>query len=252
MKRFYKAVAVTPDLGVALDARPVRTPGKLPLILPNAALAEAVADEWRAQGEEILPQTMPLTGLANAAIERVAPDMAAFSASLATYCETELLCYRADAPPGLVARQAALWDPVLEWARRRYDVSFTLVTGIMHRPQPDETLIRLTAAMAAHAAFELAALSPIVTISGSLVIALAVAEGAISPNAAFDAGHLDELWQAEQWGEDDFALDQRAAHRADFLSACAFLTLLGQTPDEADQAGLAAALQAFGVEDGLD
>lgn len=227
MKRFYKAVAVTPNLGVALDARPVRTPGKLPLILPNAALAEAVADEWRAQRGEVVPHSMPLTGLANAAIERVAPDPAAFAASLATYAESELLCYRADAPPELVARQATTWDPILEWARRRYDASFTLVTGIMHRSQPDETLIRLGSAMAAHTAFELAGLSPIVTISGSLVIALAVAEDAISPEAAFDAAHLDELWQAEQWGEDDFALEQRAAHRRDFLAACRFLALLG-------------------------
>lgn len=227
MRRFYKAVAVTPDLGIALDGRPVRTPGKLLLILPNAALAGAVADEWRAQGDDVVPHSMPLTGLANAAIERIGPDPAAFAASLTTYAESELLCYRADAPPELVARQAATWDPILEWARRRYDVSFTLVTGIMHRSQPDQTLIRLGSALGAHSAFELAGLSPIVTISGSLVIALAVAEDAISPEAAFDAAHLDELWQAEQWGEDDFALDQRAAHRRDFLAACRFLALLG-------------------------
>lgn len=226
MKRFYRQVSVTPDPGIALDGRPVRTPGRLPLLLPNPALAEAIADEWRAQGDEILPQTMPLTGLANAAIERIAPDTAGFAAGLAAYAESELLCYRADAPPPLVARQAEIWNPILAWARARYDVGFVLVEGIMHRPQPSETLTRLSDAVAARNAFELAALSPIVTISGSLVIALAVLEDELDPEAAFDAGHLDELWQAEQWGEDDFALDQRAAHRADFLAACTFLRLL--------------------------
>ena len=226
MKRFYKQASVTPDLGIALDGRPVRTPGRLPLTLPTAALAEAVAGEWQAQGEEIVPQAMPLTGLANAAIERIAPDTAAFAAGLAAYAETELLCYRADAPPALVARQADIWDPVLGWAQARYDVGFVLVEGIVHRPQPPETLARLSAAIAARNAFELAALSQIVTISGSLVIALAVLEGELDPDPAFDAGHLDELWQAEQWGEDDFALDQRAARRADFLAACTFLRLL--------------------------
>ncbi len=226
MKRFYKQASVTPDLGIALDGRPVRTPGRLPLILPNAALAEAVAAEWQAQGEDIVPQAMPMTGLANAAIERIAPDSMGFAAGLAAYAETELLCYRAEGPEPLVARQAEMWDPILAWARTRYDAGFVLVEGIMHKPQPPETLARLSEAVAARNAFELAALSPIVTISGSLVIALAVLEGELDPDAAFDAGHLDELWQAEQWGEDDFARDQRDARRADFLAACGFLRLL--------------------------
>jgi chaperone required for assembly of F1-ATPase len=232
MKRFYKQVAVTPEPGIALDGRPVRTPGRLPLILPNVELAEAVAGEWRAQGEDIVPHTMPLTGLANAAIERIAPDTAAFAAGLAAYAESELLCYRADAPPPLVARQAEVWDPILAWARARYDIGFVLVECIIHRPQPPGMLARLSEALVARNAFELAALSQIVTISGSLVIALAVIERALEPEAAFDAGHLDELWQAEQWGEDDFALDQRAARRTDFLAACNFLRLLGARRQE--------------------
>jgi chaperone required for assembly of F1-ATPase len=226
MRRFYKQASVTPDLGIALDGRPVRTPGRLPLLLPNLALAEAIAEEWRTQGDEIMPQAMPLTGLANAAIERIAPDTTAFAAGLAAYGESELLCYRAEGPEALVARQRQVWDPILAWARARYDIGFVLVEGIMHRPQPPETLARLSVALAARNAFELAALSPIVTISGSLVIARAVLEGELDPDAAFDAGHLDELWQAEQWGEDDFARDQRDARRADFLAACGFLRLL--------------------------
>jgi chaperone required for assembly of F1-ATPase len=226
MKRFYKQVAVTEALGITLDDRPVKTPAKQPLLLPNAALAEAIADEWRAQGEEINPHLMPFTGLANAAIDRVAPDLANFAAGLSAYGETELLCYRADEPFALVARQNQDWNPLLGWAQQRYDISFTLVRGVMHEPQPDETLSRLAEAVQTRGAFDLAALNPIVTISGSLVIALAVAEQALEPEAAFDAAHLDELWQAEQWGEDHFALEARALHRRDFLSGCRFLDLV--------------------------
>jgi chaperone required for assembly of F1-ATPase len=227
MKRFYKEVAVTPDHGIALDGRPVRTPARAPLILPNSALANAVAAEWRAQESEINPRSMPVTGLANAAIDRVAPNAAAFAADLAKYGEIELLCYRADAPPDLVARQEVVWDPILNWARGRYDIGFTLVTGIIHQPQPPETLVRLALTLASRSPWELAALSPIITISGSLVIALAFAEGELAADAAFDAAHLDELWQAEQWGEDWMAAETRAAHRADFSDACRFLRLLG-------------------------
>jgi chaperone required for assembly of F1-ATPase len=226
MKRFYKTVSVTADRGIALDNRSVKTPAKAPLLLPNAALAEAVAEEWRAQEDVVNPHAMPITGLANAAIDRVAPDTARFAAGLAAYGESELLCYRAAEPPALVARQDSVWNPVLDWARARFDVSFTLVTGIMHQPQPDETLARLSHAVAAYDAWALAPLNPVVTISGSLVLALAVAERHIIPDAAFDIAHLDELWQAEQWGEDYFATQTRDAHRADFLSACRFLDLL--------------------------
>jgi chaperone required for assembly of F1-ATPase len=226
MKRFYKIVAVTDALGITLDGRAVKTPAKAVLTLPNPVLADAIADEWRAQSEEILPQSMPLTGLANAAIDHVTPDPAAFAKGLAQYGETELLCYRAGDPPELIARQNAVWNPLLNWAIGRFDVSFTHVTGVMHQPQPDKTILRLADAVRACDPFELAAMSPIVTISGSLVTALAVQEGAITPEAAFDAAHLDELWQAELWGEDDFALEARAVHRRDFLNACRFLHLV--------------------------
>ena len=226
MKRFYKNVSTSDEGGVLLDGRPVRTPARAPLILPNAALAEAVAAEWAAQGEEIRPQDMPLTGLANAALDRVAPEHAAFAAGLAQYGETELLCYRADSPPELIARQAERWDPLLNWARQTYDVTFTLVTGIMHQPQPMATVLRLGEAVAAATPHQLAALSPIITIGGSLVIGLALLEEAVLPEDAFAIAHLDELWQAEQWGEDDWALDARNGRQRDFLAACRFLELL--------------------------
>jgi chaperone required for assembly of F1-ATPase len=225
VNRFWKEVAVV-DRGIHLDGKPVRTPGRLPLILPTDALAEAVAEEWRAVEKEIKPQEMPLTGLSNAAIERIAPDIDTYAAGLAVYGETDLLCYRADAPPPLVERQAAIWNPLLDWARARYDIGFTVTAGIIHRAQPPETIARLAHAIAARDAFELAALSPIVTIGGSLVIALMIAENAIDPDAAFDACHLDELWQAELWGEEWMAADTRAAHRADFLAGAKVLALL--------------------------
>jgi chaperone required for assembly of F1-ATPase len=223
MKRFYKDVSVTAERGILLDARVVRTPAKALLTLPTVDLAEAVADEWRAQGKTINPHNMPLTGLANAAIDRITPD---FAAGLSRYAQSELLCYRADKPPELVARQDAVWNPILDWARARYDVSFRLVTGIMHQPQPPLTLSHLHSAVAGRNAFELAALNPLVTISGSLVIALWVLEREVDADQAFAAAHLDELWQAEQWGEDDFALEARAVHHRDFGSAARFLDLL--------------------------
>lgn len=225
MKRFWTDVAVI-DRGVLLDGRPVRTPAKAALVLPTDALADAVATEWRAVEGEIDPRAMPLTGLANAAIDRVTPIRADFAADLAKYGEGDVLCYRADLPVELAARQDAVWTPMLDWARGRYDVAFTLVTGIIHRAQPAETVARLGAALAARDAWELAALSPLVTISGSLVASLMLAEGAIDAEGAFDATHLDELWQAELWGEDWMATDARAARRADFTAAARFLALL--------------------------
>ncbi len=226
MKRFYKTVTVTPEYGISLDTRPAKTPAKSALILPNEALAEAVAQEWRDQKEDVNPFSMPLTGLANAAIDRVMADQAGFAAGIVTYGETELLCYRAGDPPELVARQNAVWDPVLDWATVRYGVTFTRVTGIMHQPQPAQTLDRLAATVVEQNAWALAPLSPLVTISGSLLIPLAMLDDAMPAEAAFDAAHLDELWQAEQWGEDDFALEARAAHRRDFLAAAHFLDLV--------------------------
>ncbi len=225
MKRFWTTVDVVAG-AILLDGKPVRTPGRLPLVLPHEALAAAVADEWRAVDGAIDPRAMPLTGLANAAIEQIAPDHTPFVASLAGYGETDVLCYRAESPDDLVARQAAAWDPPLAWARARYDVAFTVTAGIVHRAQPPETVARLGAAVAARTAWELAALTPVVTIGGSLVIGLMLAEDAITPDAAFDICHLDELWQAERWGEDWVATDARAIRRADFLSAASFLALL--------------------------
>lgn len=232
MRRFYKDAEVGPPggngegLGIFLDGRPVRTPGRAVLALPNLRLAEAIADEWNAQGETVEPRAMKLTGLANAAIDRVAPDPAAFARGLAAYGESDLLYYRVEGPAPLVARQAERWDPILAWARQAYDVELKLALGVVHLPQPPETLARLGAAVAARDPFELAGLSPLVTISSSLLIALALAEGAIGLEAAWAAAVLDEQWQAEKWGEDSEAAKALAARRADFAAAARFLSLL--------------------------
>lgn len=225
MKRFWKEVTVE-GREIRLDGKPVRTPGRVPLVLPTDALAEAVAEEWRAVGETIDPRAMPLTGLANAAIDRIAPDSATFAAGLAAYGESDLLYYRAELPEPLVARQQAAWDPLLDWARGRYDVHFETTAGVMHRPQPRATLTRLGEAVAALDAFRLAGLSPLVTVSGSLVAALALLEGAVDADTMWFASQIDEAWQAEQWGEDTLAVQAREAHRADFDAGARFLALL--------------------------
>jgi len=232
MKRFYTEAAAAREadgagFSIRLDGRGVRTPARALLVVPGAALAEAIVAEWQAQGDSIDPRSMPMTGLANAAIDRVATDPSRFVTTLAPYAETDLLCYRAEHPPELVTREAATWDPLLDWARARYDVRFELAAGIVHRPQPEATVRRLAVALAARDPFALAAMSPLVTIGGSLVTALAVAEGHVQADAAFDATHLDEIWQAEQWGEDALATEARDLRRADFRAAARFLALLG-------------------------
>ena len=229
MRRFWKSVEVVEDddgWTVHLDGKPMRTPARAALVVPTLVLTQAIADEWRAAGEEVDPRAMPLTGLANAAIDRVAPHQQAFAAGLARYAEADLACYRSEWPPELVDRQAASWDPLLAWARRRFDLDFATTTGLIHVPQPPATVERLAHAIAALGPFQLAGLSPLVTVGGSLIAALAVIEGAITPDAGWLAVSVDDRWQLEQWGSDadaELALDN---HRADFLAGARFLELL--------------------------
>ena len=226
MKRFWKTVSIDAERVVRLDDRPVRTPGRTPLAVPTDALAEAIAEEWRSVGEVIDPRAMRLTGLANAAIDRVAADPVAFAASLAKYGETDLLCYRALEPPPLVERQAAAWDPLLAWARTRYDVGFEVTSGVIPVTQPPQTIERLGKAVASRDTFALAGLSPLVTTTGSLVGALALAERAFDAETVWTAAQIDEDWQTEMWGEDSLATEAAAARRADFDAAARFLELL--------------------------
>jgi chaperone required for assembly of F1-ATPase len=229
VKRFWKDVAVVEEAegwAIALDRRPVRTPAHAALRLPNAVLVEAVADEWRAVGDTLDPRAMPLTGLANAAIDRVAPEKDAFAAGLARYAEADLACYRSDWPPELVERQQNSWDPLLAWARRRYDIDFAATSGLIHVPQPPATIDRLGQAVAELDAYRLAGLSLLVTIGGSLVAALAVLERALTAEAGWQAVSLDDRWQLEQWGSDSDAEQALDNRRRDFFAAASFLELL--------------------------
>lgn len=229
MKRFWeKAAAVASGDGFAieLDGRRVKTPARADLLVPTAALADAVAVEWNECSETVDPRAMPLTGLANAAIDRVSADKDGFAAGIASYGESDLTCYRAEGPDPLVARQSEAWDALLGWARRRYDVDFACVSGVMHVAQPAETVRKLGHAVAALDAFELAALSPLVTIGGSLVAGLALVEEMMPAEDAWEAVSLDDRWQMEQWGADAEAQAALDARRRDFMSAARFLDLL--------------------------
>jgi chaperone required for assembly of F1-ATPase len=229
VKRFWKAAEVVEEdggFGVALDGRRVKTPARVDLVVPGRALADAIAAEWNDCGEDVDPRTMPLTGLANAAIDRVAPDKDGFAAGLARYAESDLTCYRAEGPETLVARQAESWDALQAWARRRYDVDFTCVSGVIHVAQPEETVRKLGHAVAALDAFQLAGLSPLVTIGGSLIAGLAVIEEMMPAEDAWEAVSLDDRWQLEQWGDDPEARAALDARRREFLAAARFLDLL--------------------------
>ena len=229
MKRFWSDVTVSESdgaFGIELDGRPVKTPARAPFAVPTRALAEAIAGEWRKSGEEVDPRAMPLTGLANAAIDRVTANRESFAAGLAKYGESDLTCYRAEGPDALVQRQAESWDVLLDWARRRYDVDFACSTGVMHVAQPDDTVSKLTHAAAILDPFRLSGLAPLVTIGGSLIAGLAVLEGAIPAESAWESVSLDDRWQAEQWGADDEATAALDGRRSDFLAAANFLALL--------------------------
>lgn len=224
-KRFYKDVTVTDELGIALDGRPVKTPMKAPLRLPTRGLAEAVAAEWAGQGEEIKPATMTLTKLANTAIDRVGAQRPALVQEAVDYANSDLVCYRADRPPQLVAQQDTSWNPIVDWARTDLDAPFEVTDGIMHRPQPEAALKAFGHALEALGDFELAAFHSIMTLTGSAVIAMMLARQATTPEAAWAAAHVDEDYQIEHWGQDDEARDRRVARHAEFMACCRFLAL---------------------------
>lgn len=228
-KRFWQRAAVVPlgdGFGVSLDAKPLATPGGQTLVVPTAALARALADEWDAIEGEIRPERLPLTRAANSAIDRVPPQRAAVVDAIAAYGGADLLCYRAAAPEALAGRQEAGWDPWLSWAARTLGAPMVAVTGVVHEPQPAPTLAALRTAVDAHDAFALVALNELVTLSGSLVLGLAVARGALGAGEAWELSRIDETWQAEQWGADPEADALAAGRRAEFLRARRLLDLL--------------------------
>lgn len=225
-RRVWTAVTVEPRPGghaVLLDGRPLHSPARRLLLLPVRAVAEAVAAEWDAQGDRVDPGTLPLTRLANTAADRVAQQGDALADDLAAYGGSDLLCYRAPHPQALAERQAAAWDGPLAWVRERHAAPLVCASGVMHVEQPPESLVRLRAAVGAVAAGQgalgLVALSELVTLTGSLVLGLATAEGALDPAAAWAASRIDERWQAEQWGEDAEAAQAEAQREEAFLRA---------------------------------
>lgn len=236
-KRFYEAATVAPaDAGapgggayrVLLDGRPLRTPAKAVLVLPNAALAEAVAAEWRAQGERIDPTSMPLTRLVNSAVDGVRGREAAVRADILKYAASDLVCYRADAPSGLVARQAASWDPVLAWSRSAMGADLTVAQGLMPVVQSAGAQAAVARVLERYGAFEVAALHVMTTLTGSALIALAHAAGHLDAAAAWAAAHVDEDWQIGQWGEDAEAKARRDRRWTEMQAASRMLALLGR------------------------
>jgi chaperone required for assembly of F1-ATPase len=233
-KRFWRDVTVAPTAEGAgtsghtvwLDSRMLKTPGKRDLILPTRDLANGIAEEWAAQGEDIQPLTMPLTRAANSAIERVAPQRVEVADMLAAYAETDLLCHRATDPTELQAQQAAAWDPLLEWAAAAHGARLHPTEGILAIAQPPESLGRIRTHLRAMDPFHLTALHDLVTLSGSVVLGLAVAEGHLDPDSGWRISRIDEEWQIALWGRDEEAEELAQAKRAQFHQAHRFWTLL--------------------------
>jgi chaperone required for assembly of F1-ATPase len=227
-KRFYKRAHTSEgsegEVAIFLDGKPVLTPSRRALAAPTRALAQAIAAEWDAQAELIDPARMPLTRLANAVIDAVSETPQAVADEVAKYLGSDLLFYRAEAPAGLIEKQAQAWDPVLAWARDAFDARFVLAQGIMHVPQPHEAIAATRAAIPGEP-WPLAAVSSITTLTGSGLLALAVAQSALEADAAWIAAHVDEDWQMSQWGRDELALERRAFRFAEFQAAVAVLRL---------------------------
>ena len=230
-KRFYTDVSVEPRAEghvVLLDGRAVKTPGKLTLALPHGGLAEAVAEEWRAQVDVIDPGLMHLTRIVNSGIEAVPAKQAEVCDAIAAYAGTDLLCYRAEGPERLVERQRAHWEPVLAWVEETLGARFVLVEGVMPSEQPAAALAAIRAAVGRFGALELAALYTVTTLTGSVLLALALAAGRIDADAAWAAAHVDEDWNAELWGQDAEAMRLREKKRAEFDAAVMVLKMLAR------------------------
>jgi len=214
MKRFYKDVSIAPAQGgfaVLLDGKPVKTPSRNALLLPTEKLALAVAQEWRAQGDQVVATSMPLLRLSNTVIDGVTANRDEVIGAILRFGENDLLCYRAPQPPDLAQRQREGWDPLLDWVRQRFSARMTVADGLTHVDQTPDALAALREALQGHDAFTLAGLHVIASITGSTVLALAVAEGYIPGAYAFELSRIDETYQAEKWGADDEAVKRAAA-----------------------------------------
>ncbi|MET0250972.1 MAG: ATP12 family protein [Novosphingobium sp.] len=225
MRRFWREVAVEQagdGWRVTLDGRPIKTQGGTPQVVPNAALAEALAREWRSQGDEIDPARFPFRDLADHALDNVADDRAGTIAKLLSFAEGDTLLYRAEPDEPLAHRQRELWEPWLKAAEAAHGVRFERISGIIHRPQPAATLAALRAVLESFDDLTLAALATLASLSASLVVALAALEPGADSEALWNVANLEEDWQAEQWGKDAEAMDRRARRLAIFSAAVRF------------------------------
>lgn len=229
-KRFYAAAAVASrengSFGIELDGRPIKTPAGHALAVPTRSLAEAIAGEWNAQGDDIVPASLPLTRLANSAIDGVAEREGEVVQDIVNYAASDLLCYRAASPAEFVAKQARLWDSILAWVRAEYDAPFKVGTGVKHLEQPAASLDAVQQEISALGPFQLAALHVITTLTGSALIALAHAKRFLDNDAAWEAANVDENWQASQWGEDFEAVQRQKKRFSEFLNASRFFDLV--------------------------
>ena len=224
-KRFYAKASAAPHgegFAVLLDGRVAKTPARRPLVVARRALAEVLASEWEVQRGDIDPATMPLTRIVNAAIDRVADQAAAVRTAIVDYAGNDLICYRAGGPVGLVAAQEKAWSPILTFAREGLGARFVLAEGVVHVAQDSRALAAIERAVAPFDALALAALHTVTTLTGSALIALGLAHGAVSAEAAWQAAHVDEDWQMSQWGEDTLAMERRAG-RWQEMKAAAFI-----------------------------
>jgi len=237
-RRFYETVTIAAGEGsernqadqaghvIRLDGKPIRTPGRRAFAAPAPELAQALADEWAAQGEYIEPTKMPLTRLANTIIDGVGAAQDQVAAEIRKYLASDLVFYRAESPAALRARQAQYWDPLLSWGRQALGADFKLAAGVIHVDQPAAALERAGVALP-HDVWRLGALHPATTLTGSALIALALMHGAVTPEAAWQAAHVDEDWNMEQWGRDEIALKRRGLRFAEFNAAALVLRILG-------------------------
>ena len=231
--RFYKAAAVgegPEGFAVLLDGRPVRTPARRHLVAPARVLAEALAVEWDAQKDRVDPAVMPLTRLANSIIDGVAPSPEPVAAEIEKYLGTDLLFYRAVTPDGLVASQREHWDSIVEWAREQLGARFMLVEGVMHVAQPEAAIAAAVKAIPSGTniqnAWRLGALDVVTTLTGSALLALALAANRITIDEAWAAAHVDEDWNMQFWGRDEVILARRAYRFAEMQAAALVLALL--------------------------
>jgi chaperone required for assembly of F1-ATPase len=223
-KRFYESAHSGEGGAVLLDGKPIRTPARRALNAPTRELAEAIAGEWQVQRDVVDPARMPLTRLSNAIIDAVSEATQPVADEIEKYLRSDLVFYRAEAPAGLVERQERAWDPVLAWARDRFNARFVLAQGVMHVTQPRESVEAVRAAIPAEP-WRLGAVSSITTLTGSGLLAVALAHRALDPGEVWSAAHVDEDWQMSQWGRDELALQRRTFREAEFQAAVTVLTL---------------------------